>query len=71
VKKLEERVTEYNQVKSHLMKIAQCIDCCSEEEKEIYQDIALNRSKQLRSIKESIESIYGIELCGCCSLSDK
>jgi hypothetical protein len=71
VKKLEERVTEYNQIKSDLMKISQCIDCCSEDKKEYYQDIALDRSKQLRSIKESIESIYGIELCGCCSVSDK
>ncbi|MGF9893519.1 hypothetical protein ABEX78_33400 [Priestia megaterium] len=71
MKKLEETVTKYNQVKIDLMKIFQCIDCCSEDEKEIYQDIALNYSKQLKSIKESIESIYGIELCGCCSFSDR
>ncbi|WP_349346926.1 hypothetical protein [Priestia megaterium] len=71
MKKLEKKVTKYNQVKIDLMKISQCIDYCSEDEKEIYQDIALNYSKQLKSIKESIESIYGVELCSCCSFSDK
>jgi len=71
VKKLEESVTEYNKVKSDLMKISQCIDCCNEDKKEFYQDIALDHSRQLREIKESIESIYGIELCGCCAVSDK
>ncbi|WP_230932275.1 hypothetical protein [Priestia sp. TSO9] len=71
MKKLEEKVTKYNQVKIDLMKISQCIDCCSEDEKEIYQDIALNYSKQLKSIKESIESVYGVELCSCCSFLDK
>jgi len=69
--KLEETVTKYNQVKADLMKIAQCIDCCNEEEKEIYQDIALNYSKQLKSIKESVERVYGVELCNCCSFLDK
>lgn len=68
---IEEKVKIYNQVKIDLMKVFQCIDCCNDDEKEIFQDIALTYSKQLKSIKKSIESIYGIEVCGCCSFSDK
>ncbi|MBC6972435.1 hypothetical protein H9I32_08430 [Bacillus sp. Xin] len=68
---IEEKVKKYNQVKADLMKIAQCIDYCSEDERELYQDIALNYSKQLKHIKESIEKIYGVELCNCCPFSDK
>ena len=68
---IEEKVKVYNQVKIDLMKVFRCIDCCGEEEKEIYQDIALTYSKQLKSIKESIESIYSVEVCGCCSFLDK
>ncbi|WP_456364983.1 hypothetical protein C1N73_34430 (plasmid) [Priestia aryabhattai] len=71
MEKIESKVTKYNQVKIDLIKIFHCIDCCSEDEKEIYQDIALNYSKQLKSIKESIERIYGIELSGCCAVSNK
>ncbi|MBR9747575.1 hypothetical protein ACQVWD_26430 [Bacillus cereus] len=65
---IEEKVKKYNQVKIDLMKIAQCIDCCNEDEREIYQDIALNYSKHLKYIQESIEKIYGIDICNCCTL---
>ncbi|MBY0065215.1 hypothetical protein H7K08_25745 [Priestia aryabhattai] len=71
MKKIEERVTKYNEIKIDLIKISQCIDCCNDDEKEIYQDIALTYSKQLKSIKESIEKIYNIDLCNCCTFSDK
>ena len=71
MEKIESKVTKYNQVKIDLIKIFHCIDCCSEDEKEIYQDIALNYSKQLKSIKESIEKIYGVEISSCCSFSNK
>ncbi|MCM3024988.1 hypothetical protein [Heyndrickxia ginsengihumi] len=64
---IDENVMKYNQIKVDLLKIAQCIDCCTDNEKELYQDIAMEYSKELRRIKSSIEEIYGIKLYGCCS----
>lgn len=58
---IEEKVKKYNQVKIDLMKIAQCINCCNEDERETYQDIALNYSKHLKCIQESIEKILSYE----------
>lgn len=64
--KIEEKVVRYNQIKTDLLKIVKCIDCCNENEKDLYQNIAAEYSKELRRLKESIENVYGIELCGCC-----
>ncbi|QDQ03665.1 hypothetical protein [Bacillus sp. BD59S] len=58
---IEEKVKRCNQVKIDLMKIAQCIDCCNEDEREFYQDIALNYSKHLKGIQKSIEKILSCE----------
>lgn len=69
---IEEKVKKYNQVKTDLLRVVKCIDCCTEaEEKEFYQDVAVSYSKELKRIKGTIKSVYGIDLCGCCSFSDK
>ncbi|MED4286314.1 hypothetical protein P4679_30740 [Priestia megaterium] len=67
-----EKVKKYNQIKMDLMKIAKCIDCCTEvEEKEFYQDVAVSYSKEMKRIKGTIEDTYGIQICNCSALSDK
>ncbi|MBD8591434.1 MULTISPECIES: hypothetical protein [Peribacillus] len=67
MKELESQLEKYNQIKIDLLKVAKCIECCSDNERELYQNISLEYSKELRGIKQSIEDVYGIQLCACCS----
>ncbi|KAF6509565.1 hypothetical protein TGS27_3016 [Geobacillus stearothermophilus] len=32
------KIKKYNQIKIDLLKIVKCIDCCTEDEKELYQN---------------------------------
>jgi Iap family predicted aminopeptidase len=64
---IEKEIKKYNQIKIDLLKISKCIECCEEKkEEEMYQNIALEYSKELRNIKEYIEKEYKITFCNSC-----
>lgn len=64
---IEDEVLKYSKLKSDLLKIVRCIDCCTNEnEKEMYQNIALEYSKGLKSLHNSIQKEYQITFCSCC-----
>ncbi|KRT87135.1 hypothetical protein AB447_209210 [Bacillus glycinifermentans] len=63
----EQDIRKIHQLKIDLLKIAKCIDTCSDKEKSAYQDIACEYSKALKTLKKSIEEAYGVKLC-CCPL---
>lgn len=64
---IEKELEKYNRIKIDLLKMAQCIDDCTEKsEKEFYQNICIEYSKELKKLKKSIESTYEIQLCKCC-----
>lgn len=66
-KPIEDEFFKYNQLKLELLKIVQCIDCCKDKrEVEMYQNIAIEYSKELRNFKEFIEQEYKISFCSCC-----
>ncbi|MED3778031.1 hypothetical protein ABEP13_15290 [Geobacillus stearothermophilus] len=65
-KEVDQILKSYMQLKTDLLKIAQCIDCCAEEEKEHYRTEALHYSKKLKKLKETIEETYGLKICQCC-----
>ncbi|PEZ06124.1 hypothetical protein CN330_27535 [Priestia megaterium] len=65
MKTIEEKVKIYNKIKIDLIKVSQCLEFCAENDKTFYQDIALNYSNQLKSIKEAIEKTYNVEICEC------
>lgn len=61
--KIEEEFDKYNQVKCEMLKMSKNICCCDESLKELYQNICIEYTKELKNIKKSIKSIYGINLC--------
>lgn len=64
---IEKDFLKYNNLKLELLRIVQCIDCCQDKwEEEMYQNIAIEYSKELRNLKEFIEQEYHISLCNCC-----
>lgn len=65
---IEKQFEKYNQVKMDLLKMSKCIECCEESRKDLYQNICVEYSKELKEIKKSIEETYGIKICKCCSL---
>ncbi|WP_235924804.1 hypothetical protein [Neobacillus sedimentimangrovi] len=68
--KIEMELKKYNRIKSDLLKMAKCIDSCSEtSEKEFYQNVCLEYSKELKQIKKFIEDSYDIEICPCCDFN--
>ncbi|MCS0824652.1 hypothetical protein NX029_11780 [Cytobacillus firmus] len=63
---IEIEFKKLNRIKSDLLKIAKCIDACTNKsEKEFYQNICLEYSKELKQMKESIEQTYNVELHSC------
>ncbi|MEK4749798.1 hypothetical protein NST77_19860 [Niallia sp. FSL W8-0177] len=51
--------------------MSNCIETCkTNKEKDSYQNICIEYSKQLQALEESIEETYGIHLC-CCPTSKK
>jgi hypothetical protein len=63
--KISNSLKKYNEIKRDLLTIVKCIDFCSKEEKEFYQDMAYLYSKHLKETKRHIEEIYDINLCNC------
>ena len=64
---IEEELKRYTRIKLDLLKMAKCIDACANKsEEEFYQNICIEYSKELRNIKRSIESTYGIKICKYC-----
>jgi len=68
---LEEDIKKFNKVKLDLLRMSNCIETCkTNKEKDSYQNICIEYSKQLQALEESIEETYGIHLC-CCPTSKK
>lgn len=60
-------IRKYNQLKIDLLKISKCVECCGEQkDREFYQNIALEYSKELKNLKKFIETEYEVSLCHCC-----
>lgn len=67
MKNIDAEIEKYNQLKIDLLKISKCIECCEEKNKEeMYQNIALEYSKELKHLKKAIEKEYKIKLCCYC-----
>ncbi|MDQ7723546.1 hypothetical protein P9293_00045 [Bacillus inaquosorum] len=68
---IEKNINKYNKVKLDLMRISKCIECCaSPKEKETYQNIAIEYTKELKRMNSALENIYGIKICGCCKFEE-
>jgi len=68
-KRVEQKIKKYNQIKMDLLNVSKCIDCCSSiNEKEVYQNIALKYSEEMKQIKDLLEKIYDVKICSCCRL---
>ena len=63
---IEEEFKKYNQIKIDLVNMSKCIQSCEGPQKNCYQNICLEYSKELKKIKKAIESDYGINICACC-----
>ena len=63
----EKDLEKLTELKMKLFKISKCIDCCEEKhQEEMYQNIALELTKELRRMRKTIEETYQIKACGCC-----
>lgn len=62
---IEKEIEKINQIKIDLLKMSQCIEKCTEPQKELYQNICLEYSRELKKIKRSIEEIYDVKICEC------
>lgn len=68
---IEMEIRKYSKIKLDLLKISKCIECCElDNEKETYQNIAIEYSKELKRIYSSLEDIYDVKICGCCKIED-
>ncbi|KGT37322.1 MULTISPECIES: hypothetical protein [Heyndrickxia] len=65
---IEEELEKYNQLKIDLLKMSKCIEDCDISQKELYQNICLEYSKELKNAKNALASKYGIKACQCCNL---
>jgi hypothetical protein len=66
---IEKELQKYNQIKTDLLKMAKCIDACTEKsEEEFYQNLCLEYSKELKNIKKTIEESYNVKICSCCKV---
>ncbi|ONK21377.1 hypothetical protein BLX87_22070 [Bacillus sp. VT-16-64] len=64
---IEKELEQYTQLKIDLLKISNCIEYCEKKKyKEIYQNIALEYSKEMKNLKDTIEKEYQVILCKCC-----
>ncbi|RFT66225.1 hypothetical protein D0U04_14655 [Bacillus clarus] len=62
---LNNSLNQYNQLKIDLLTIVKCIDYCSLAEKEIYQNLALSYSNELKILQNILEKEYNIKFCNC------
>jgi hypothetical protein len=66
---VEDKIEKLNRIKIDLLKISQCIEhCSSEDEKDMYQNIAIEYSKEIKKVKSAIEKTYDIKIFCCQSI---
>ncbi|MEH7314275.1 hypothetical protein [Priestia megaterium] len=58
---VESELREYNRLKCELFRICNCIDCCIDDNKEFYQDLAISYSTKLKRIEQLFFVKYGIK----------
>ncbi|MCM3358146.1 hypothetical protein [Psychrobacillus sp. MER TA 171] len=63
MRKIEDDIIKYNDLKTDLLNIGKCIDCCEEDEKCFYQDLAITYSIRLKNFQHFIEREYGLKCC--------
>ncbi|MES9699975.1 MULTISPECIES: hypothetical protein [Bacillus] len=65
-KLLEKDLKKYNQIKTDLLKMSKCIECCEQEnERVMYQNVTMEYSKELKQLQKALEATYGVKLCSC------
>ncbi|MET7021794.1 hypothetical protein [Bacillus mycoides] len=60
---IEKDLVKYNNLKSDLLSIAKCIDCCEEKDVCFYQDLAIAYSERLKNLHDFINTEYGVNTC--------
>lgn len=60
---LNNSLNQYYQLKQELLKVAQQLNSCNIEQKEMYQDIVLCYSKHLKEMNKILENKYGLNMC--------
>ncbi|MFT0803538.1 hypothetical protein VSK91_22660 [Bacillus swezeyi] len=63
MKQFDHSLHQYYQLKQDLLKVAQKLNSCDTEEKEMYQDIVLCYSKHLKKMNKLLEDEYGLNMC--------
>ncbi|MEK4220112.1 MULTISPECIES: hypothetical protein [Bacillus] len=63
MKQFDNSLNQYYQLKKDLLLVAQKLNSCNIEDKEMYQDIVLCYSKHLKEINRLLEKKYGLKLC--------
>ncbi|MEY9980600.1 phosphoglycerate-specific signal transduction histidine kinase [Lysinibacillus sp. RC79] len=64
---IEYKLRKYNQIKTDLLKISKCLEHCDKAQKELYQNVCIEYSMELKKIKNSLESVYDVKIFQCCS----
>ncbi|MFD0768954.1 hypothetical protein ACFQZ1_08530 [Bacillus sp. CGMCC 1.60114] len=60
---IEKDLMKYNDLKTVLLSVARCIDCCEDQYVCFYQDLAISYSEQLKKFQDFIKQEYGVDLC--------
>lgn len=64
---IEKEIKKFNQIKMDLLKISKCIEYCTEiNQKEMYQNIAMEYSKELKHLSKYIQNEYQVTFCAGC-----
>ncbi|ARW37624.1 hypothetical protein BUN12_3628 [Bacillus amyloliquefaciens] len=63
MKQFDNSLNQYYQLKKDLLLVAQKLNSCSIEEKEMYQDIVLCYSKHLKEMNKILQQKYGLNMC--------
>ncbi|MED1042455.1 hypothetical protein P4T62_28390 [Bacillus mycoides] len=64
---IEKELMKYNNLKSVLLSVARCIDCCEKQDVCFYQDLAITYSEQLKKFQDFIKKEYGVDpYCNQC-----
>lgn len=64
---IEYELKKYNKIKTDFLKMSKCLKHCDKSQKELYQNICIEYSMELKKIKNSLESMYDVKICQCCS----
>lgn len=68
---IEKKFEKYNQIKIDLLNVSKCLECCEESQKDLYQNICVEYSKELKKMKKHIEDTYEVSISNCCCVSEK